>query len=102
MSSVPPPLPHLTDLISVSMLRLLRRIHREGFLLNSREITEQMAADVQRLTAENFIQPGFAGPTAGPPHQWITTPRGVHALRHFDAVCVADDDVPPVDPSQPH
>lgn len=84
---VPPEaIPKLADQIdSPSMLRVLRRLVKAGFIQNGPDVDQETAGVLQRLTDFGLADPGYDGPRDGKPFVWVSSSNGESVLRHLEA-----------------
>jgi hypothetical protein len=70
---------------SPAVLRVLRHLRQAGFLLNSPSLDKETVDVLQKLTALGLVDPGYEGPTDGPPFIWVSNHNGERVLRYFEA-----------------
>jgi hypothetical protein len=68
------------------MLRVLRRIHQVGFILNGKDVDQETVRVLQRLTELGLVDPGYDGRTGWPPFQWVINGNGSRVLRYLASI----------------
>lgn len=69
---------------SPALYRVLRYLRENGFILNGQDVDDRMAALLQRLVELGLVDPGYEGPTTGPPYLWIRNGNGSRVLRQIE------------------
>jgi hypothetical protein len=67
---------------SPAILEILARLEEEGFMFNSPNLDQETAAILQQLANQGLADPGYTGPTTGPPYLWTRNSNGSRALRY--------------------
>ncbi len=73
-----------TQIDSLAMLRLLRRLRETGFIQNTSELDKETVALLQRLSTLGLVDAGFDGPTDGKPFIWVNNGNGEGVLKYLE------------------
>jgi hypothetical protein len=75
-------IPLLAARVSPEMFKVLWRLQQAGFILNGRDVDQETADTLQRLTALGLVDPSYDGPTNGKPLIWVSDHNGERVLRY--------------------
>jgi hypothetical protein len=75
-------IPALAASVTPEMLEILRRIQREGFILNGADVDQQTAGVLQQLVERGLVDPGYDGSPEGPPSLWVSNGNGSRVLSY--------------------
>jgi hypothetical protein len=94
---VPPEaIPQLAAQIdSPSLYWVLRYLQKAGTIRNGRDVDDELAGILQRLTNLGLVDPGYAVPTDGKPFLWTRNGNGSRVLRHIESSPVCQERVQP-------
>jgi hypothetical protein len=67
------------------MLRILRHLQKDGFILNGEEVTPAVRPVLERLVNLGLIDPGYEGNGQDKPDMWVGNGNGPRVLRHLEA-----------------
>jgi hypothetical protein len=80
-------IPIIAGQLSLEELKALRLVEGQpsGCLQNGSAIPPELATTLRILAAGGLVDPGYDGPTNGPPAMWVMNGNGERVLRHFDS-----------------
>ncbi len=79
-------IPELAARVTPEMLKVLRLLQREGFILNGRDL-DPLAVSVLRALADlGLVDPGYDGAVGGEPYMWISNGNGSRVLGYKTGV----------------
>lgn len=78
--------PGLAAKISAPALQVLRRLKQDWFILNDSNVDQETAAILQQLVTLGLVDPAYAGPTDGPPFQWVSNSNGERVLKYVTGI----------------
>jgi hypothetical protein len=74
---------------SPALLRVLRHIQKAGFILNGRQVDEETASALGRLTGLGLVDPGYEGAVSGRPDLWVSNGNGSRVLSYLTGIRAA-------------
>ncbi len=75
-------IPALAASVTPEMVKVLRRIQREGFIVNNADLDPQTSAILHQLAERGLVDPGYAGSTHEPPYMWVSNGNGSRVLSY--------------------
>ena len=69
---------------SPALLAVLLRLRQDGFIQNSAEVDEELAAVLKRLVEFGLVDPAYSGPTADKPFLWASNGNAERVLRYLE------------------
>lgn len=75
-------IPALAARVTPAMLKVLRRLQKDGFILDGKDIGSETAGILQELTELGLVDPGYEGVARGHPYMWVSNGNGSRVLAY--------------------